>query len=58
MLLSKFIDACTDVLMGIVVDMTRTKWGKCRPYFLFGAIPPTAPIRIPTEAKFANPHST
>lgn len=39
MLLSKFIDACTDVLMGIVVDMTRTKWGKCRPYFLFGAIP-------------------
>lgn len=39
MLLSKFIDACTDVLMGIVVDRTRTRWGKCRPYFLFGAIP-------------------
>lgn len=39
MLLSKFVDACTDVLMGIVVDRTRTKWGKCRPYFLFGAIP-------------------
>lgn len=39
MLLSKFVDACTDVIMGIVVDRTRTKWGKCRPYFLFGAIP-------------------
>ena len=39
MLLSKFIDACTDVLMGIIVDQTRTKWGKCRPYFLLGAIP-------------------
>ena len=39
MLLSKFIDACTDILMGIVVDRTRTRWGKCRPYFLFGAIP-------------------
>lgn len=39
MLLSKFVDACTDILMGIIVDRTRTKWGKCRPYFLFGAIP-------------------
>lgn len=39
MLASKVIDAFSDVLMGIVVDKTRTKWGKCRPYFLFGAIP-------------------
>lgn len=39
MLLSKFVDACTDVMMGVVVDRTRTKWGKCRPYLLFGAIP-------------------
>lgn len=39
MLLSKFIDAGTDILMGIAVDHTHTKWGKCRPYFLFGAIP-------------------
>lgn len=39
MLLSKFVDACTDVLMGVVVDRTRTRWGKCRPYLLFGAIP-------------------
>ena len=26
--------------------------------FLFGAIPPTAPITIPIEAKFANPQRT
>ena len=26
--------------------------------FLFGAIPPTAPMSIPTDAKFANPQST
>lgn len=39
MLVSKFVDACTDVMMGVIVDRTRTRWGKCRPYFLFGAIP-------------------
>lgn len=38
-LVTKVIDAITDVLMGIVVDHTHSKWGKCRPYFLFGAIP-------------------
>lgn len=38
-LASKFIDAITDVLMGIVVDKTKFKGGKCRPYFLIGAIP-------------------
>lgn len=39
MLLSKFVDACTDVMMGIIVDRTRSRWGKCRPYLLFGALP-------------------
>lgn len=39
MLISKFVDACTDVMMGALVDRTRTRWGKCRPYFLFGAVP-------------------
>ena len=29
----------TDVLMGIIVDKTKFKSGKCRPYFLIGAIP-------------------
>ncbi len=38
-LASKFIDAVTDVLMGIIVDKTKFKSGKCRPYFIIGAIP-------------------
>ena len=38
-LASKFIDAVTDVLMGIIVDKTEFKSGKCRPYFIIGAIP-------------------
>lgn len=38
-LITKIIDAITDIIMGIIVDHTHTKWGKCRPYFLFGAIP-------------------
>ena len=38
-LASKFIDAITDVLMGIIVDKTNMKSGRCRPYFLIGAIP-------------------
>lgn len=36
---SKFIDAITDVLMGIIVDKNEFKSGKCRPYFIIGAIP-------------------
>lgn len=38
-LASKFIDAITDVLMGIIVDKTKFKSGKSRPYFLLGALP-------------------
>ncbi len=38
-LASKIIDAITDVLMGIVVDKTEFKSGKCRPYFIIGAFP-------------------
>ena len=28
-------DAVNDPMMGTVVDRTRTKWGKCRPYLIF-----------------------
>ena len=38
-LASKFIDAITDVLMGIIVDKSEFKSGKCRPYFVIGAVP-------------------
>ncbi len=32
-------DAFNDPIMGTIVDKTRTKWGKCRPYLLFTPIP-------------------
>ncbi len=37
MLMSRFIDAFTDPLMGMIGDHTRTKLGKFRPYIIFGA---------------------
>lgn len=38
-LITKLIDAFTDPMMGMVADRTRTRWGRYRPYILFGAIP-------------------
>lgn len=39
LLLSKLLDAITDPMMGAIADRTRTRWGRYRPYLLFGAIP-------------------
>lgn len=38
-LFARAIDGFTDVIMGVIIDKTKTKWGKSRPWFLFGAIP-------------------
>ncbi|HOS17694.1 MAG TPA: MFS transporter [Clostridia bacterium] len=35
----KVFDALNDPLMGTLVDRTRTRWGKLRPYILFSALP-------------------
>lgn len=32
---SKFIDGVTDMVAGFIVDKTKTKWGKARPYEIF-----------------------
>lgn len=37
--ITKLIDAVTDPVMGAIADRTRTRWGRYRPYILFGAIP-------------------
>ncbi len=39
MLLARIYDAGNDPIMGSIVDRTRTKWGKCRPYLKWMAFP-------------------
>lgn len=39
MLFARIFDALNDPIMGSIVDRTRTKWGKCRPYLKWMAIP-------------------
>ncbi|WP_415228082.1 MFS transporter [Psychromonas sp.] len=38
-LLVRIWDAANDPIMGIIADRTNTRWGKFRPYIVFGAIP-------------------
>ena len=38
-LVTKAIDAASDPIMGLIADRTNTRWGKYRPYLLWGAIP-------------------
>jgi len=39
MLAARVFDAFNDPIMGSIVDKTRTKWGKCRPYLKWMAFP-------------------
>lgn len=39
MLFTRVYDAFNDPIMGSIVDKTRTKWGKCRPFLKWMAIP-------------------
>lgn len=50
MAIARVWDAFNDPMMGSIIDRTRTKWGKCRPYLL--AIP--IPIGIVTILCFIN----
>lgn len=38
-MIGKLWDAVTDPMMGFISDRTRTRWGRRRPYLLFGSIP-------------------
>ncbi len=49
---TKVWDAVNDPMMGQIVERTRTKWGKCRPYLLWIPIPlaiSTALLFLPVE---------
>lgn len=48
---AKVLDAIADPLVGSLIDRTRTRWGKLRPYVLFSA----APVAILTGLMFAVP---
>ena len=39
LLLTKLFDAVTDPVMGAIGDRTRSRWGRYRPYLLWGAVP-------------------
>ncbi|GGN30177.1 MULTISPECIES: MFS transporter [Marinomonas] len=39
MLVSRIFDGVTDIIMGIVVDRTKSRFGKARPWLLWMAIP-------------------
>lgn len=48
---ARIFDAVTDPVMGSVIDMTRSRWGKLRPYILFSAVP----VAVLSTALFAVP---
>jgi sugar (glycoside-pentoside-hexuronide) transporter len=50
---AKIIDAISDPVMGSLIDMTRTRWGKLRPYILFSA----APVAVLTGLLFTVPNA-
>lgn len=39
LLLAKIWDAVNDPIVGTLIDRTRTRWGKRRPWLLFGSVP-------------------
>ena len=51
-LVARFWDAVNDPIMGVLVDKTSTKWGKCRPYLLWFP----APIALITFLLFLSPN--
>ena len=50
-LIGRIFDAVNDPVMGMIVDRTKSRWGKMRPYLLFSPIP----IAICTILLFSAP---
>lgn len=54
MLVSRVFDGTSDVIMGIIVTKTKSKWGKARPYILWMAVP----YAVSAVLLFCIPHTT
>lgn len=54
MLLSRMFDGVSDMIMGIIVEHTKSKWGKSRPWILWMSVP----YAISAVLLFAVPHTT
>ena len=46
---TKIWDAVNDPMMGMIVDKTRTKKGKCRPYILWMVVPGNSYAFLPCK---------
>jgi sugar (glycoside-pentoside-hexuronide) transporter len=51
---AKVLDAVSDPVMGSIIDMTHSRWGKLRPYIIFSA----APVAVLTGLLFTVPHTS
>ncbi len=49
--ITRIVDAIADPIVGSLIDMSRTRWGKLRPFVLFSA----APVALLTALLFAVP---
>lgn len=54
MLVSRIFDGGSDLCMGLIVDRTRSKWGKARPWILWMALP----YAIAAVLLYTVPHTT
>ena len=53
MLISRLFDGSSDVIMGVLVSKTRSRWGRSRPWLLWTALP----YVISAVALFTVPHT-
>lgn len=54
MLISRLFDGVSDLVMGMIVERTKSKWGKSRPWILWMSVP----YALSAILLFTVPHST
>jgi len=52
LVIARFWDTGIDPVMGVIADRTRTRWGRFRPYLLWGCLP----MAVTGVATFTTPH--